>query len=293
MKSQICLEKTSARSKNLLLPFKLFALFFLFNSINVNSQHTASDDREMFRNYFSNKFPEIELTEYINGSYIFNEDAKQQWLDIEDFPPYEFDIEQGKGLFETPFSNGSFYASCFDNNGIGIKQKYPQWSESKKAVITLEYAINQCRGKNGEKPLAYGLGEIAQISAYMAFTSRGKIIDIKVPTVDSMDSYLQGKKYYFSKRGQLNMACANCHIATASLRLRHEIPGPMLGQVTHWPVYRSKWEKIGTIHHRFRGCNKQVRVEPLEYQSETYRNLEYFLSFISNGLPINGPGSRK
>ena len=118
----------------------------------------------------------------------------------EDFPPYEFDIDQGKKLFETPFSNGKLYASCFDNNGIGIKQKYPQWSESKKTVITLEYAINQCRKENAEKPLAYGLGEIAQISAYMAFTSRGKTIDIKEPTGDSMDSYLQGKKYYFCRK---------------------------------------------------------------------------------------------
>ena len=111
---------------------KLLALIFMLNSINVYSQNTASDDRNMFRDYFSNRFPTIELTEYINGSYIFNEDAKQQWLDIEDFPPYEFDIDQGKLLFETPFSNGTFYASCFDNNGIGIKHKYPQWSESKK-----------------------------------------------------------------------------------------------------------------------------------------------------------------
>lgn len=272
---------------------KILAFFLLFNSLNVYSQNTAIDDRNMFRDYFSNLFPTIELKEYINGAYIFDEKAKEQWLEIEDFPPYEFDIEQGKVLFETPFANGEFYASCFENNGIGIKQNYPQWDESKKMVITLEYAINQCRENNNEKPLNYGLGEIAQISAYMAYTSRGEIIDIKVPTSNSMDAYLQGKKYYFSKRGQLNMACGNCHLATSSIRLRSELPGPMLGQVTHWPVYRSKWEETGTLQHRIRGCNKQVRAKPLEYQSEVYRNLEYFLSYISNGLPINGPGSRK
>ena len=268
-------------------------LLLVLLSFNVFSQNIAFEDRKMFRDYFSKRFPTIALEEFINGAYIFDEKAKAQWLEIEDFPPYEFDIDHGKELFETPFSNGNSYANCFENNGIGIKQNYPQWNEEQETVITLEYAINQCREKNGEKPLAYGLGEIAQISAYMAYTSRGEIIDIKIPTEKSMDSYLKGKKYYFSKRGQLNMACANCHIVTANLRLRNEIPGPMLGQVSHWPVYRSKWEETGTIQRRFRGCNSQVRSKPLDYQSETYRNLEYFLSYLSNGLEINGPSSRK
>jgi sulfur-oxidizing protein SoxA len=31
----------------------------------------------------------------------------------------------------------------------------------------------------------------------------------------------------------------------------------------------------------------------LEPQSESYRNLEYFLTYMSNGLELNGPASRK
>jgi len=40
-------------------------------------------------------------------------------------------------------------------------------------------------------------------------------------------------------------------------------------------------------------CNEQVGAEGLDYQSETYRNLEYFLTYMSQGLPLNGPASRK
>ena len=272
---------------------KGITLLFVVLSFNAKSQHSAMDDWNLFRDYFSKKFPSIAIEEYINGSYIFDEKAKEQLMELEEFPPYEFDIDQGKVLFETPFANGKFYSDCFENNGIGIKHKYPKWSESQNTVITLEYAINQCREDNAEKPLKYGLGDIAKISAYMAYTSRDEIIDIEEPKGSSLEAYSNGKEYYFSKRGQLNMACANCHVATSNLKLRYETPGPVLGQVTNWPVYRSKWEKIGTIHHRFRECNSQVRAKPLDYQSETYRNLEYFLTYISNGLPINGPGIRK
>jgi sulfur-oxidizing protein SoxA len=31
---------------------------------------------------------------------------------------------------------------------------------------------------------------------------------------------------------------------------------------------------------------------PLDPQDDEYRNLEYYLSYLSNGLPISGPGAR-
>ncbi len=272
---------------------KIIFLLLVFFFSSLMAQTTAEQDRLKLREFFSKSYSSIDLNDFIDGAYIFNEKAKQQWLEIEDFPPYEFDIEEGEVLFNTSFANDKNYADCFKNKGIGIKQNYPLWDELAMKVITLELAINNCREKNHEAPLAYGTGEMAKLSAYMTSTSRDEIIDIPEPVGKAFEAYEVGKKYYYSKRGQLNMACANCHLATAHLNLRYEIPGPMLGQVTNWPVYRSKWQQIGTIHHRFRECNSQVRAKPLEYQSDVYRNLEYFLTYMSKGLKLNGPGSRK
>jgi sulfur-oxidizing protein SoxA len=50
---------------------------------------------------------------------------------------------------------------------------------------------------------------------------------------------------------------------------------------------------MGTLHRRFDGCNKQVRAVPLPAQGVDYRNLEYFMTYMSNGLEFNGPGARK
>jgi sulfur-oxidizing protein SoxA len=49
---------------------------------------------------------------------------------------------------------------------------------------------------------------------------------------------------------------------------------------------------MGTISRRFATCDSQIRSVPLEPGSEEYRDLEYFLSYLSNGLPISGPGAR-
>ena len=58
-------------------------------------------------------------------------------------------------------------------------------------------------------------------------------------------------------------------------------------------MFRAKWQNLGTLHRRYGGCNKNMRVKPMKAQSETYRNLEFFQAYISNGLEINGPGYRE
>jgi sulfur-oxidizing protein SoxA len=65
------------------------------------------------------------------------------------------------------------------------------------------------------------------------------------------------------------------------------------GQTSHFPVYRKKWKSLGTLQRRYGGCNKQVRAKPFKAQGPEYRNLEYFHTAMSNGVPINGPSSRQ
>lgn len=252
-------------------------------------------DREAFVAYFTERFSTIDPKEFANGLYAFDEAAREQWLEMEDFPPYEIAIEEGEEYFNTAFANGSSYADCFENGGVGVRQNYPYFDADSGQVITLEYAINQCREKNGEEPLPYLDGELAAISAFMAYTSRGNKIDVKVPmdVPGALAAYESGKQFYYSRRGQLNFACSNCHGQSAGLMLRADRLSTALGQATHWPVYRSKWGEIGTLHKRFQECNVQVRARKFEPQSVEYRNLEYFLTFMSNGYELNGPASRR
>ncbi len=255
---------------------------------------TPEQDLKEFRAYFKQRFPNVPFEDYVNGVYAVDAASRAQWEAIEDFPPYEINIEKGKELFNTPFKNGKTYASCFPNDGIGIRQNYPYFDKASGKVVTLESAINDCRVKNGEKPLKWKKGPIADISAYMAYTSRGKKMNIVVPNDPrALEWYERGKHHFYAKRGQLNMACADCHVYNAGNRIRADILSPALGHVTHFPVYRSKWGELGTLHRRYGGCNKQVRAKPFKAQSDEYKALEYFHSYMSNGLPVNGPGARK
>ncbi len=258
-------------------------------------QADPETERQEMVDYFQKKFPNVELAEFANGIYAFDENAREQWIEIEDFPPYEIAIEEGEAFFDTPFANGSGYADCFENGGLGIRQNYPYFDSSEGEVITLEFAINQCRADNGENPLPWLTGELAAISAYMSFTSRGNPIDVQISNDDSgaLAAYAAGKQLYFTRRGQLNFACGNCHVQSAGLALRADRLSTTLGQATHWPVYRFKWGEIGTMQKRFQECSEQVRAKPFEAQSAEWRNLEFYLTYMSNGLEINGPASRR
>ncbi len=273
------------------LPWLLSATLLVVTSVGA----TPQEELHELRAYFEKRFPRYQLEAFVDGAYALDQDARTQWQAIEEFPPYEIDLEAGEELFDTPFANGNSYADCFPNGGIGIRQNYPYFDSESNQVITLEYAINQCREANGEKPLRYKRGDIAAISAYMAYTSRGNELDIKVPTDDpgAMAWYERGKQMFYGKRGQLNMSCADCHVYNAGMYIRSELLSPAVGQITHFPVYRSKWGSLGTLHRRYAGCNEQVRAKPFDAQSPEYRALEFFHTYMSNGMEVNGPGVRK
>jgi sulfur-oxidizing protein SoxA len=255
---------------------------------------TPEEDLEKFRSYFHKRFPNTPKDDFINGVYSIDAASREQWEEIEEFPPYELNISNGETLFNTPFKNGKTYASCFPNDGIGVAHLYPFFDPKSGSVMTLELAINQCREANGEEPLKYSKGPIADISAYMHYTSRGETINIQIPNDPrALEAYERGKNHFYAKRGQMNMACADCHVWNAGNKIRADILSPALGHTTHFPVYRSKWGGMGTLHRRYGGCNKQVRAKPHKSQSDEYRALEYFHTYMSNGLESNGPGARK
>lgn len=270
-------------------------LFFLLFWITFSVSATPLEDLQQLRQYYQKLFPTLKPADYAQGVYALDPVAKQSWLAIDEFPPYQPALENGEVLFNTPFKNGKSYKNCFPNFGIGIAQLYPLWDKKHGEVLTLAKAVNDCRIKNAEKPLDYERGDLAAILAYLAYTSRGKPIAVEIPTDDgrALAAYQQGKAYYYQRRGQLNFACATCHINNAGKRLRAELLSPLLGHTGGWPTYRLKWGEIGTLHRRFIGCHQQIRAASPAAQSVELRNLEYFLAFMGNGVPITGPSTRK
>ncbi len=254
---------------------------------------SPAEDLEAFRAYFKKKFPDVPFEDYKNGVYAIDKASREQWEEIEEFPPYEINVEKGEAIFNKPFKNGKTFASCFGDDPSTVRGRYPKYDEGSGLVLTLESQINACLKANGEKPFKYKKGKIADLSAFFAYKARGQKVDVKIEGAKAEEAYNQGKQFFYAKRGQLNMACADCHVYYPGSKIRADLLSPALGHTTHFPVYRSKWGGLGTLHRRYSGCNKQVRAKPFKAQSNEYRTLELFHTYMSNGLEWNGPGARK
>ncbi|MDH5409474.1 MAG: sulfur oxidation c-type cytochrome SoxA [Gammaproteobacteria bacterium] len=250
-------------------------------------------DLAAYQQYFKKKFPTLSPVDLSNGMYNFNDDKRAQWESIMEFPPYEIAVDKGEALFNKPFKNGKTYASCFEKGGIGIAHTYPRFDTKRGKVVTLAASLNECRKAGGEEPLTYLKGDMAAILAYMAHTSRGKPISVKVPNNKAaLAAYKDGKRIYFTRRGPRAFACYHCHWEAAGQKIRGNELSPAVGQVSHFPSYRSKWGGMGTIQRRYKGCMKNIGAKPLKEQTEAMNNLEYFHTFLSNGIPMNAPGTR-
>lgn len=252
------------------------------------------EDQAAFQKYYESRFPNTPTADFANGVYSILPEAREQWESIEEFPPYEIAIENGEKLYHSKFANGKSLADCFGPEGA-VRGQYPLWDKDRGMVVTMERAVNECREANGEKPYGWKKGKIADVTAYMSYNSRGQEVKVDIPSNDprAVAAYEDGKEHFYTKRGQLNFACADCHMLTAGNLYRADTTSPAFGHATSWPVFRSKWQSMGTLHRRFAGCHNNIRANPYKAQGAEYSNLEYFVTYMSNGLDFNGPAARK
>ena len=250
-------------------------------------------DREAFIALYRENFPTVPLENYVNGALMLSSDAKSQYDSIMEFPPFQGDIDRGRTLWETPFRNGKTFETCFENGARNIAGNYPYYDSVRDKVVTFEMAINHCLLDNGETEYKFNdKATMGIITAYARTLSDGMRVDVRVESAEALAKYEQGKKLYFTRIGQYNFACASCHMANAGKILRTEILSPAVGQTTHWPVFRGG-DNLNTLHMRYQRCMEQMRASPFPAGSEELNNLEYFQSYLSNGLPMRASVYRK
>jgi len=254
---------------------------------------TPEEDRLRLVIYFKTRYPDVKPENYNYGALAFDPDSKAQYDAIMEFPPFVEEIEKGRKLWKTPFRNGKTYAECLPSGGRMIAGNYPMFDEAKGKVVTLEDVINICRVANGDE--AYKLDDMKTmglLTSYVRTLSDGMKMNIRVDGPAALKAYEDGKQTFFARKGQLNVSCANCHIDHALDHLRSELLSPVTGQATHWPVFRGG-DTLVTLQKRYVGCFNSVRQVSDQEGSPRMNNLEYFHSYLSNGLEMKSSVFRK
>ncbi len=254
---------------------------------------SPEQDRQEFISAYRTRIPEIPIENYVNGALMFSADALAQFNSIMSFPPFQNDIDAGRKIWDTPFRNGRTFASCFPDSGRDIAGNYPSYDSRSDKVVTFEMEINRCLRENGETEFKFAdKATMGTVTAYARTLSDGMRTNIQVEGASALAKYERGKKLYFTRIGQYNFACSSCHLVNAGKILRTEFLSPTVGQTTHWPVFRGG-DNLNTLHMRYRRCMEQMRATPFAAGSEELNDLEYFQSYLSNGLPLRASVFRK
>lgn len=234
------------------------------------------------------------FTELISG-YEFRSQETRELQDDDFLNPGFLWVETGEENWSVPEGEaGKSCATCHgdaEESMKGVATTFPKVAKGTGELQALQHRINTCRvsGMKAE-PWGWESDEMLGMTAFVKLQSRGLPMSVAVdgPAAEYM---AQGKEFYYQRRGQLDMACASCHEANNGKHIRADMLSQ--GHSNGFPTYRLKWQKLGSLHRRFKGCNKNIRAQPYKAGSPEYTALELYLGSRGQGLPLEAPSVRQ
>ena len=232
------------------------------------------------------------MDEVMSGWLFRGTETRAMEMDDFDNPGMIF-VEKAEETWNT--ADGTEGKSCADCHGAssemaGVRPVYPKYVESAGEVRTLEMSINDCReNRMGAEKWKYTGGDMVDMTALLASVSRGMPVNVAIDG-PAQSTWEQGKEIYYTRFGQLELSCANCHEDNYGNMIRADHLSQ--GQINGFPVYRLKNSKLNAALARFKGCVRDTRAETFNPGSPEFVALELYVGSRGNGLSVEGPSVR-
>ncbi|MBU2982797.1 sulfur oxidation c-type cytochrome SoxA [Lentibacter algarum] len=233
------------------------------------------------------------LGDKVMSGWHFRSDETQA-MEMDDFDnPGMLGVEDGEVIWNTvEGSEGKSCASCHGESSemAGVKATYPKWNDGAEEVRTLQMQVNDCRvNQMGAEAYGYDKGGALPLEALLSSVSRGMPVNVAIDG-PAQSTWEQGKDIYYTRFGQLNLSCANCHEDNYGNMIRADHLSQ--GQVNGFPTYRLKNTKLNGSHSRFKGCIRDTRAATFNPGSPEFVALELYVTSRGNGLSVEGPSVR-
>lgn len=201
-------------------------------------------------------------------------------------------VDRGEAMFKAAAGGAPSCKSCHGDRAlVGAAARYPRIDPETGALFNLEAQINACRVRRQRAAaLDYESDGMLALTAYVAHLSRSAPIEVEV-SGPARPYYDAGRAYFYTRRGQFNLSCHQCHDEAWGRRLRGDTISQ--GHPNGFPAYRLEWQSLGSLHRRLQDCDAGVRAEPFPLGSETYTALELYLAARAAGLKAEAPGVRR
>lgn len=233
----------------------------------------------------------MENVDTIYSGWRFRSEETQA-LEMDDFEnPAMVFVDQALDLWDkVEGAEGKACSSCHEDveDFAGLRPSLPRVENGQ--LVTMENLVNECRtDRMGADAWKWSGGQMTAMTALIGLQSRGMPVDVVIDG-DAAPFWEQGKELYYTKVGQLQMACSNCHEDNYGVMIRADHLSQ--GQINGFPTYRLKNTKMNSSHGRFKGCMKNIRATPYKEGGEEFKALELYLASRGQGLSIETPSVR-
>lgn len=204
-------------------------------------------------------------------------------------------VDRGERLWASaPGPGGQSCAGCHGDARTsmrGVAARHPAFDPEAGALLDLDARIERCRTRHQRAaPLPPEAEDRLALAAYVALQSRGMPIAVATDG-PAHAALLRGEAFYRRRHGQMNLACAQCHDANWGKRLWAEAISQ--GHPTAFPAYRLEWQGLGSLQRRIRACLFGVRARMPEPGAPEIADVELYLAWRAQGLPLDAPGVRR
>ena len=173
----------------------------------------------------------------------------------------------------------------------GAAAHYPKIDRASARLVNVSGRINLCRERHQQAlPYAQESEELLALTAYVTHQSRGVPMNVTIDSHNARD-FERGRNRFYRRMGQMNLSCAHCHDRYWDRTLAIEKVSQ--GQPTGFPAYRQEWQTVGSLQRRLRACYSGLRAQMPPPGARELVELELFLAWRANGLPIEAPAVRR
>ena len=234
----------------------------------------------------------MENIDTIYSGWRFRTDETQA-LQLDDFDnPAMIFVDKAMDLFNAvDGSEGKSCASCHESveEFKGLTASMPKVIDGK--LTTMEDLINGHRvAVMGAEPWKWSGEQMQSMVALIGLQSRGLPVDVAIDG-EAAPYWEQGKEMYYTRYGQLELSCANCHEDSWGRMIRADHLSQ--GQINGFPTYRLKQAQLISKHNRFRGCIRDTMGETFAEGSDEFRALELYVASRGNGVSVETPSVRQ
>lgn len=231
------------------------------------------------------------LDEIYSGWLFRGDETRAMQLDDFDNPGMLF-VEQAIDVWNTADgTEGKSCANCHEDpeSMKGVRATMPKVNGDGK-LMAMENYINECRTERmGAEAWGWNDKPMVNMTALIASVSRGLPMNVAIDG-PAAPFYEQGKEMYYTRFGQLELSCANCHEENYGNMIRADHLSQ--GQINGFPAYRLKNAQLNSAHNRFKGCIRDTRAETFKEGSPEFLALELYVASRGNGLSVEGPTVR-